>query len=261
MGKKVYTAREISRELGIEYRTLGRWEKCGKFPLPKRDGRRNRLYTEVDMERLKDLQREIKPGRLFRWESGAPKRLLGLGKKFCERIEASSRTTGRYLSCLRKLYEWLCYVDKDFAELTSRDGEDFIRWLVRRYSHETAKEVVMRLIRFYDFLVAQKYISDNPFRPTEISAVLGSKGLHRLLDALEYVLTWDERTRRLFDYLFDGSTYAEIGTRFCLTRARIEQILTREIKRLRTMGERCRESEEGGRRGRGRRSTKIVSNH
>lgn len=261
MAKKSYTAREVSEELGVEYRTLGRWEKSGKFPAPRRDTRRNRLYTETDMDRLKELQREIKPGRLFRWESGAPRKLLGLGKRFCEGIEASSRTTTRYLSSLRKLYEWLCYSEKGFDELTPQDGEDFIKWLGKRYDHETAKEVIMRLLRFYDFLVAQDRIFQNPFRPADISAVSGSKGLGRLLDSLEYVLGWDERTRRLFDYLLDGATYAEIGVRFDLTRARVEQILSREVGRLREIGERLRRGEvRTGRERRGRRArTRIAA--
>jgi len=257
MAKKVYTAREVCEELGIEYRTLGRWERCGRFPSPTRDEKRNRLYTELDVETLKTVQREIKPGRLFRWERGAPRRLLELGKEFCEVIEASSRTTARYLSCLRKLYEWLCYAGKEFEQLTREDGEQFIRWLVKRYDHEVAKEVVMRLIRFYDFVVAQRRIFQNPFRPVEIAPFSGSKGLGRLLDALEYTLRWNERTRRLFDHLFDGSTYAEIGVRFGLTRARIEQILSREIRRLRELGDRYFES--GGRRRRKGSPAKVTA--
>lgn len=54
--KRVFTAKEVAKKLGISKQTLLRYEKKGIFPAPRRSRiNRWREYTEEDLKKLKEI--------------------------------------------------------------------------------------------------------------------------------------------------------------------------------------------------------------
>jgi DNA-binding transcriptional MerR regulator len=54
-GVSVYDVNEAAHYIGLEYYHLLYNERVGKFPLPRRDTSRRRIYTKQDLKELKAL--------------------------------------------------------------------------------------------------------------------------------------------------------------------------------------------------------------
>jgi len=53
MLKRVYSIGDVAEKLSISVQTIRRYEKLGKFPLPRRNKVNNRReYTEIDIKKM-----------------------------------------------------------------------------------------------------------------------------------------------------------------------------------------------------------------
>ena len=52
---KALSTHEVCRRLDISKRTLQNWEKAGTIPQTKRDWRGYRVFTENDVERIREV--------------------------------------------------------------------------------------------------------------------------------------------------------------------------------------------------------------
>jgi len=57
--RPLYRVKDITRILDRDRTTLFRWEREGRIPVPGRDSRGWRIYTEADLERMRRLICEL----------------------------------------------------------------------------------------------------------------------------------------------------------------------------------------------------------
>jgi DNA-binding transcriptional MerR regulator len=59
MFSHIYRVKEVTKILDRDRTTIFRWEREGRIPAPGRDSRGWRIYTDVDLERMRGLIREL----------------------------------------------------------------------------------------------------------------------------------------------------------------------------------------------------------
>lgn len=59
MINKLYTVKEVLELVGISRNTLYNWEKAGKIPVAHRNVSGHRVYTEEELQRIREYARTL----------------------------------------------------------------------------------------------------------------------------------------------------------------------------------------------------------